>query len=115
MKQDLASLSRNVRTMIRAGKYVITDHVTKDHPERQIKKDDILEVLKIGNAIEHFPRFIDGKLQYSGHSERYKWVGEDQKDRILSLLITIENNVVVVHANQATTEEAKRYKMEDGK
>ena len=106
-------LSKQVRALVRKGSYVITDHVTKDHPERDIKKDDVLEVLKTGSITEHLPQMGEGKLQFSGRSDRYRWTGKDQKERVLSLLIVIEDNVVVVHADVATAKETEAYEKED--
>lgn len=108
-----AKLSKQVRSMVRKGNYAITDHVTKDHAERAIKKDDILEVLKTGEVTEHLPLIVRGKPQFFGTSDRYRWNGKDQKDRVLSILIVIENNVVVVHADLATTVQVEAYEKED--
>lgn len=63
--------------------------------------------------MEHLLLLVHGKPQFSGRSDRYRWNGKDQKERVLSLLIVIENNVVVVHANIATPEQAQAYEKED--
>src|SRR5690606_591162 len=113
MGENFIELSRMVRSMVRKGQFAITDHVTKDHPERDIKKDDVKQALLTGDIVEHLPLLVDGKPQFSGRNDRYRWNGKDQKDRVLSLLIVIENNVVVVHANFATPEQAQAYEEED--
>lgn len=113
MGEDFSGLSRQVRSMVRKGFYVITDHVTKDHPERDIKKDDVKQALLTGDIVERLPLLVGGKPQFSGRSDRFRWNGRDQKERVLSLLIVIENNVVVVHADLATPEQAQAYEKED--
>jgi hypothetical protein len=113
MSEAFTELSRRVRSLVRKGRYFITDHITKDHPERDIKKDDILEVLRTGGIVEHDPLLVDGKPQFAGRRDRYQWIGKDQKERVLSLKIVIENKIVVVHANFATAERAEAYEKED--
>ena len=113
MGEQFGKLSRQVRSMVRKGAYVISDHVTKGHPERDIKKDDIKQVLLTCDVVERLPLLVDGKPQFVGRSDRYAWIGKDQKDRVLKLLIVVEDNVVVVHASAATPEQVQTYEKED--
>jgi len=111
-KSELVRLSRQARSLVRAGKYIISEHALNDHPERDIKIEDILEVLKIGEAISEEPREVDGVEIYRG-TQRYRWFGEDQNDRVLRLIVVIKANVVIISAAIATERQAERYRAED--
>lgn len=55
MVGSFSELARQVRSMVRQGAYVITDYVTKAHPERGIKKDDVKQALLTGTSWSIYP------------------------------------------------------------
>ena len=110
--EDLAKLTVKAKRLVRAKRYMISRHAMDDHPERQITAADILECLKIGSAVALEPRELDGQTKYSGDN-RFRWFGEDQKDRVLRLIVIIEEQTVVVSAAQATEKQTDRYHAED--
>ncbi|MGK5084172.1 hypothetical protein WDW37_12825 [Bdellovibrionota bacterium FG-1] len=109
---ELVELTAKAKRLVRAQQYLISQHVMNDHPERLITAVDILECLKIGSAVALELREIGGQYKYSGN-DRYRWFGEDQKDRVLRLIVIIEDQTVVVSAAEATEKQAERYHAED--
>ncbi len=90
----------------------ISFHVLNDHPERDITAADIIEVLKIGSMAAAEPREVNGRKQYEG-AQRYRWFGEDQRDRLLRLILVVKKHVIVCSAAEATEGQAARYRKED--
>jgi hypothetical protein len=111
---ELEKITTKAKRLVRASQYLIGRHATDDYPERQIAVADILECLKIGNAVAFEPQVIRGQLRYRGNA-RYRWFGEDQKDRVLRLIVIVTERVIVVSAAHATPKQAERYHAEDTK
>jgi len=70
------------------------------------KAEDMLEVLKTGEASSMEPRIVGNKTVYGGE-QRVRWFGRDQNDRIIRLIIVVKENVIVVSAAMATEPQAK--------
>lgn len=105
-------LTTQAKKFVREGKYKITYHVMVDHPERHITVADILECLKIGDIVSLEPRTVAGREKYTG-TDRYRWFGQDAKDRVLRLIVSITGNVIVISAAEATLTQRDRYLSED--
>lgn len=71
-----------------------------------------LECLKIGSAVALEPREVNGVVKYQG-DDLFRWFGEDQKDRVLRIIVVITDDVVVVSAAVATTGQEYKYREED--
>ena len=112
MEEDFSTLTAKVRRLVREGRYLISTHALKDHPERGIAADHILECLKLGSVAAVESREVEGKIRYEG-SRRYRWFGEDHRDRVLRLILVIRTDVVVISAAEATEGQAERYRRED--
>ena len=107
-----ASLQKAVKKMLREGKYQISSHATDDYPEWNITAADIIECLKIGDLDRFEPREVDGVTKYLG-SDRYRWYGQDQKDRVLRLIIAIDDEVITVSAAEAGNKARDAYLASD--
>jgi hypothetical protein len=105
-------LTSQAKKLVRKGKYRITYHVMVDHPERNITAADILECLKIGSAVSLEPRKGEDQEKYWG-ADRYRWFGQDSQDRVLRLIVSIQTNVIVISAAEATRIQRERYLEED--
>lgn len=112
MGKDFSGLTATVHRLVRQGKYKISLHALKDHPERGITASDILECLKIGGIADEEPRRIGNEIRYEG-DPRYRWFGEDQTSRVIRLILVIKANVIVVSAALATEGQVERYHKED--
>jgi hypothetical protein len=108
----LEELTIRAKKLIREGKFRITQHVMLDHPERNITAVDILECLKIGNLVSLEPKVNKGEQKYFG-LDRYRWFGQDTKDRVLRLIVSISANVIIISAAEATTTQTQKYLAED--
>ena len=108
---ELRSLTVRVKRLVRQGRYRLSSHVLHDHPERWITEANILEAIKSGRLASREPREVDGRIRYSGE-DRFRWLGADQKDRVLRLIVVITETVVVVSAVKATERQSERYREE---
>jgi hypothetical protein len=111
-EQNFKELTVRVKKLVREKNYTITYHVLKDHPEREILEVDILECLKIGDIASLEPREVCGEEKYIGPN-RYRWFGQDTKDRVLRLIIAIKENVIIISAAEATENQRDWYLEED--
>ena len=112
MAKDFSELTAQVHHLVRQGKYQISYHALNDHPERNITAADIIEVLKIGSIADLELRIVAGREKYEG-AQRYRWFGEDERDRVLRLILVVKDNVIVISAVEATNRQSARYQQED--
>ena len=73
---------------------------------------EILECLKIGSITKLEPREVKGQIKYEGN-DRFRWHGQDQKDRALRLIVIIDDETIVVSAAEANPKAAAAYLTDD--
>jgi len=102
---NFEKLTKKAKKLLRDGAYFIDRHATDDYPERMITAADIKEVIKIGSVV--------GVGNPGEGKDRYLWVGEDAGDRILRLVVVIQDDLIVISAVEANQTQTKDYRKED--
>lgn len=102
--------STQIRRLVRQHDYQIDPHAYEDYPERNIGIDDILEVLKTGEVEDESPKTDESGLEKYQGEQRYIWYGVDIKDRIIRLIIKVQNGLLVILAVQAGPNKSEEIK-----
>lgn len=111
MENDLKkSLTAQIKRLVRQLDYQIDPHAYKDYPERSIGVDDILEVLKTGEIENESPKTDENGLEKYRGEQRYVWFGIDIKDRVIRLIIKVQNGFLVISAAQAGPKKSEEIK-----
>lgn len=103
-------LSTQIRRLVRQNDYQIDPHAYLHYPERQIGIDDILEVLKTGEVEDESPKTDESGLEKYQGEQRYIWYGVDIKDRVIRLIIKVQNGLLVISAVEAGPKKSEEVK-----
>ncbi len=118
---DFSKLTAKVKRLVREREYDIDPHATENYPEREIFVDDVLETLKTGSIVSKEDA-DEGRTSFYVGETRYRWVGQDIKDRVLRLIVLFKKftrmhkekeKVIVVSACKANASETKAYLKEN--